>query len=450
MVDPHATLDRVLSQTVSGPSRASTTYYVYGLGLIGEETSGAYTTYHFDMRGSTVALTDINADNRLATVNGTAVTFDADANMLSGPAPGTLTNTGYSYNARNQVIEAGGFAYTYGVLGNRIAVRSPFNTFTTFVVDPHAALDRVLSRTVSGSSGASTSYYVYGLGLIGEETNGVYTAYHFDPRGSTVALTDINGNVTDTFSYGPSGELNNHTGFSTTPFQFNGQFGVQTDPNGLLYMRARYYNPTIKRFVNQDTLLGSLDPGISLNRFAYVNANPVDGIDPTGRVNLLVSHPVAAGASHAYILVMPDTPNAFTDNPFIRKMGMTTISASPSGNALQTAFGESYLNSIPNQDIKSAMQNSMVITFPPGLSDDDLSRALLAADSNYQHYSNNTIYYPFIGPPTPDLQDYNSNSYITGILNFVGVDGEADKVAVTRRRGKSFCTGNPDRFTRMG
>jgi hypothetical protein len=78
--------------------------------------------------------------------------------MLSGPAPGTLTNTGYSYNARNQVIEAGGFAYTYGVLGNRIAVHSPLNSFTTFVVDPNAALDRVLSRTVSGSSGVSTTY----------------------------------------------------------------------------------------------------------------------------------------------------------------------------------------------------------------------------------------------------------------------------------------------------
>jgi YD repeat-containing protein len=91
-----------------------------------------------------------DADNRLATVNGTAVTFDADGNMLSGPAPGTLANTGYSYNARNQLIEgADGYAYTYGVLDNRIGIQSPLNSFTTFVVDPHGALDRVLSRTVN-------------------------------------------------------------------------------------------------------------------------------------------------------------------------------------------------------------------------------------------------------------------------------------------------------------
>ena len=221
-----------------------------------------------------------DADNRITTVNAMAVTFDADGNMLSGPAAGTLSNTNYSYNARSQLIEAGGYAYTYGVLGNRIAVQSTLNSFTTFVVDPQAALDRVLSRTVSGPTGVSTTYYVYGLGLIGEETAGVYTVYHFDPRGSTVALTDINANVTDSFSYGPYGEALGHAGSSTTPFQYNGQFGVQTDPTGLLYMRARYYNPVTKRFINQDTLLGDIDPGISLNRFAYANGNPINGTDP--------------------------------------------------------------------------------------------------------------------------------------------------------------------------
>ena len=227
--------------------------------------------------------------------------------MLAVPAPGTLTNTGYSYNARNQLIEGTGYAYTYGVQGNRIGIQSPLNSFTTFVVDPNAALDRVLSRTVTGSTGVSTTYYVYGLLLIGEETNGAYSAYHFDSRGSTVALTDINANVTDSFSYGPYGELNNHAGSSTTPFQYNGQFGVQTDPNGLLYMRARYYNPVIRRFVNQDVLLGNINPAISLNRFAFANANPIDGFDPLGleqtsfTVQTFISSPSEGVPGYAFV-----------------------------------------------------------------------------------------------------------------------------------------------------
>jgi RHS repeat-associated protein len=120
------------------------------------------------------------------------------------------------------------------------------------------------------------------VGLIGQEQNGVYAQYHFDSRGSTVALTDSSGNVTDRFEYGPYAETISHAGTSDTPFQFNGQYGVQTDPNGLLYMRARYYNPTIRRFINQDVLFGAINPGVSLNRFAFANGNPVSLMDPFG------------------------------------------------------------------------------------------------------------------------------------------------------------------------
>jgi RHS repeat-associated protein len=123
------------------------------------------------------------------------------------------------------------------------------------------ALDRVLVR----NKGGNTTYYVYGLGLIGQEQNGVYSQYHFDSRGSTVALTDAQGVVTDRFEYDSYGNPLTHTGTSDTPFQYNGRFGVQTDANGLLYMRARYYNPAIRRFINQDVLFGNINPEISLN-----------------------------------------------------------------------------------------------------------------------------------------------------------------------------------------
>jgi len=127
------------------------------------------------------------------------------------------------------------------------------------------------------------TYYVYGLGLIGQEDSaGNYLAYHFDRRGSTIALTDINGKITDAFQYGPYGELVNHTGSAETPFLYNGQDGVITDANGLYYMRARYYDTDIKRFINQDVLLGNINNDQSLDRFAYVDGKPVTFIDPSG------------------------------------------------------------------------------------------------------------------------------------------------------------------------
>ena len=57
---------------------------------------------------------------------------------------------------------------------------------------------------------------------------------------------------------------------------------MASDANGLYYMRARYYNIDIMRFINQDILTGSIDSSQSLNRYAYVEGNPVNFLDPLG------------------------------------------------------------------------------------------------------------------------------------------------------------------------
>ncbi|WP_353572454.1 RHS repeat-associated core domain-containing protein [Candidatus Albibeggiatoa sp. nov. BB20] len=54
----------------------------------------------------------------------------------------------------------------------------------------------------------------------------------------------------------------------TTPFLFNGYYGVMTDANDLYYMRARFYSPDIRRFINQDILLRVLLMGnLSIDMF---------------------------------------------------------------------------------------------------------------------------------------------------------------------------------------
>ena len=55
-----------------------------------------------------------------------------------------------------------------------------------------------------------------------------------------------------------------------------------TEKNGLYYMRARYYNPEIKRFMSEDILQGNILDSPSMNRYAYVNGNPISQIDPYG------------------------------------------------------------------------------------------------------------------------------------------------------------------------
>ena len=125
--------------------------------------------------------------------------------------------------------------------------------------------------------------YVYGLGLIGEEKqNCGFKTYHYDLRGSTVAITNMSGTVTDTFTYDTYGRMTSRTGSTFVIFGYNGRDGVVTDVNGLIYMRARYYSPELRRFVNADIVAGEITNGITLNRYAYANANPVTNVDPLG------------------------------------------------------------------------------------------------------------------------------------------------------------------------
>ena len=93
--------------------------------------------------------------------------------------------------------------------------------------------------------------YVYGLGLIGEEVGGSFKTYHFDYRGSTVAVTSESGSITDTFAYDTYGKQTARTGESDIIFGYNGKYGVVTEPNGLVYMRARYYSPDLREFINR-------------------------------------------------------------------------------------------------------------------------------------------------------------------------------------------------------
>ncbi|MBH0331110.1 hypothetical protein ABH14_15080 [Brevibacillus brevis] len=137
---------------------------------------------------------------------------------------------------------------------------------TRYVVDQNADLTQVLMELEE--NGAAKAYYVYGLGLIGcEDAQGDYLSYHADTRGSTTLLTDEQGRVTDRYTYGLYGELEEHEGRTKQPFCYNGRDGVMTDPNGLYYMRARYYHPGLKRFLNRDVLQGVTD-GQTFNRFA--------------------------------------------------------------------------------------------------------------------------------------------------------------------------------------
>lgn len=215
-------------------------------------------------------------DNSLKTVNGVNVTNDADGNLIWGPVTNSMS-TNYVYDARNRLLNAGGVTNAYDAMNNRVGQTQGTNT-TIFVLNPNAKLPQVLMRIKNGV----TNYYIYGAGLLYQITETATATntltYHYDYRGSTVALTDNNGNVTDRIEYSLYGSITYRIGTNDVFFLFNGRYGVQTDPNGLQYMQARYYNPYLCRFLTPDP--SGFSGGI--NFYAYANGNPVNYHDPRG------------------------------------------------------------------------------------------------------------------------------------------------------------------------
>jgi len=283
---------------------------------------------------ATLTYTDAN---QLDTYNGQAVQFDADGNMIKGPLNGAMQP--FQFDSRNRLYQIADTRYVYNAENQRIAVKNQ-GKITHYVINPQAALSQVLVKTAPDGT---ATYYVYGLGLIGEETNGAYQAYHYDLRGSTVALTDASGTVVDRYQYSAFAQLVNHEGSSDTPFLYNGRDGVMSDTNGLYYMRARYYSPEIRRFVNQDVLLGNVADGQSLNRYAYVTGNPVSYVDPFGYYGLLSSAVTLGNAAMAgYSLYKSYSANSNSNSSY----GSTQPSTS-SSNPVVTPYtntGYSYNN----------------------------------------------------------------------------------------------------------
>jgi len=99
---------------------------------------------------------------------------------------------------------------------------------------------------------ASVTYTTILGQIVHEVRSGVERFYVPDPLGNTAALVDTTGSVTDTWTYWPYGEVENHAGSSSTPFTYLGTLGVFTDAASRLCAKARSLRPDLTRWVTVD------------------------------------------------------------------------------------------------------------------------------------------------------------------------------------------------------
>jgi RHS repeat-associated protein len=125
-----------------------------------------------------------------------------------------------------------------------------------------------------------TAKYTHGFGTIRSQQGGREVFHHTDGLGSTRALTDTVGLVTDRYSFDAFGELLNHTGTFGNSFQFAGE--QRDSSTNLDYLRSRFYDPSLGRFISKDSFSGFANDPYSLHDYQYAHGNPVLFTDPTG------------------------------------------------------------------------------------------------------------------------------------------------------------------------
>jgi RHS repeat-associated protein len=172
---------------------------------------------------------------------------------------------------------------------------------TFFLVDDRnpAGYAQVLEE--EKSTGLSVQYN-YGLALISQEqATGAIRYYGYDRHGSVRFLLGLSGLMRNTYVYDAYGNL--ISADSIGPVVPNNYLycAQQYDPNLNLYLnRARYYQPNTGRFWTADTDEGDQEDPLSLHKYFYCEANPINGVDPSGHDGDDIST-LAAGALGATV-----------------------------------------------------------------------------------------------------------------------------------------------------
>jgi RHS repeat-associated protein len=155
------------------------------------------------------------------------------------------------------------------------------------------------------SSGAVTRSYTYGLQRIDEQQqiSGSWTPsfYGYDGGGNVRQLTNTSGTVTDSYEYDAYGNEFTVSGSTPNEFMYRGE---QFDSDlGLYYLRARYYNPATGRFMSRDPEGGKRGDPESLHKYLYADGDPINGIDPLGRMELFdTARILAVDAAKTFVL----------------------------------------------------------------------------------------------------------------------------------------------------
>jgi RHS repeat-associated protein len=118
------------------------------------------------------------------------------------------------------------------------------------------------------------------------------------------------GNIIETYDLDEFGSQIFNQGTTQNVYRYTGQ---QSDADsGLLYLRARYYEPTTGRFISQDTKMPDKKEPITFNLYVYCRNNPIRYTDPSG-LDVYIQYPKELDESNTYLINWQQVRKAIHD-----------------------------------------------------------------------------------------------------------------------------------------
>lgn len=199
--------------------------------------------------------------------------------------------TQYHYDLQGNLLSDGSRRFTYDAMNRLAEVRNEDGSFQKNRYDCEGLRTeleengRLVSfifdgdKAVTEEEDQNTIRYIRGYDLISSDSEKARTYYHYacDEMGSITHVIDEEGTVLNRYEYDAFGDCIYKEETVANRFGFAGE---QYDPAaGMYYLRARFYNPAIGRFIQEDTYYGD-----GLNLYAYCHNNPVGYVDPSGHI----------------------------------------------------------------------------------------------------------------------------------------------------------------------
>ncbi|MEL1136603.1 RHS repeat-associated core domain-containing protein [Desulfitobacterium sp. THU1] len=295
---------RLKSQTVTGSANLEINYGYNANGQVQSYTEkvggiSVHQTFVYDFAkrltswtktGQNAVTFNYDKAGNLLTPHGHAYTFN-DANEING----------FTYDQAGNLRQDNKYNYEWNGHGQLTAVK---NKGTGSVIASYTYHPDGLRKS-KATGGVTYNYHYDGTNLIRVTSNNatVYaftwangkpvsltdstgTTYYYvtNYRGDVVRIVDAVGNSVADYSYDPWGivTVGGSSAVKDQPIRYASY--VQDTETNLYYLQARYYDPDSARFISRDPHGGTLDNPLSQNAYAYANGDPVNNVDPDGRM----------------------------------------------------------------------------------------------------------------------------------------------------------------------